>query len=95
MPEGSYYEPSYVNVAEKMGNAMRINKDLRVLIANGYYDLITPFYDAEFTFSRFGILPERVTMTYHEAGHMMYLNEADFVKLNSEIRKFITLQIKN
>lgn len=82
MPEGSYYEPSYVNVAEKMGNAMRINKDLRVLIPNGYYDLITLFYDAEFTFSRIGILPERVTMTYHEAGHMMYLNEADFVKLN-------------
>lgn len=95
VPEGSYYEPSYVNVAEKMANALRINKDLRVLIANGYYDLITPFYDAEFTFSRFGILPERVTMTYHEAGHMMYLHEADFNKLNTEVRKFITGQAKN
>jgi carboxypeptidase C (cathepsin A) len=95
VPEGSYYEPSYVNVAEKMANALRINKDLRVLIANGYYDLITPFYDAEFTFSRFGILPERVTMTYHEAGHMMYLHEAEFNKLNAEVRKFITQQTKN
>jgi len=95
VPDNSYYEPSYVNVADKMGTSMRVNKDLRVLIASGYYDLITPFYDAEFTFSRFGILPERVTMTYHEAGHMMYLHEADFAKLNSEIRQFLTRQTKN
>ena len=90
VPEGSYYEPSYVNVSRKLGMAMRKNKDLRVLVASGYYDLITPFFDAEYTFSRNGILQERVTMTYYEAGHMMYLHEPDFFKLTEDIRRFIS-----
>jgi len=90
VPDGSYYEPSYVNVSRKLSLAMRKNKDLRVMVASGYYDLITPFFDAEYTFGRNGILQDRVTMTYYEAGHMMYLHEADFVKLTDDIRKFIT-----
>lgn len=90
VPEGSYYEPSYVNVSRKLGLAMRKNKDLRVLVASGYYDLITPFFDAEYTFGRNGILQNRATMTYYEAGHMMYLHEPDFHKLTDDIRKFIT-----
>ncbi len=90
VPDGSYWEPSYVNVSRKLGNAMRRNKDLKVLVASGYYDLICPFFDAEYTFARNGIVKEKVTMTYYEAGHMMYLHEADLEKLAKDIRTFLT-----
>jgi len=87
--EGTYWEPAYVNVARMLGNAMRRNKDLNVLVANGYYDLITPFFDAEYTFSRNGIPKEQVKLTYYEAGHMMYNRQQDFDKLVKDIREFL------
>jgi carboxypeptidase C (cathepsin A) len=90
VPEGTYWEPSYVTVGRKLGDTMRRNKDLRVMVASGYYDLITPFFDGELTFSRYGILPERVQMKYYEAGHMMYLHEPDLVKLTNDIRAFLS-----
>ena len=63
---------------------------MKVLVASGYYDLITPFFDAEYTFSRNGIVKERVEMTYYEAGHMMYTHEPDLIKLSGDIRRFLT-----
>lgn len=88
--DGRYWEPSYVNVARKLGDSMRRNKDLKVLVASGYYDLICPFFDAEYTFARNGILKDQITLTYYEAGHMMYVHEPDLAKLATDIRKFLT-----
>ena len=89
VPDGRFWEPSYVNVARRLATAMRRNADLKVLVANGYYDMITPFFDAEYTFARHGILKDRVTMTYYEAGHMMYVREADLEKLADDMRTFL------
>lgn len=87
---GSSWEPSYVNVARKLSETMRRNTGMKVMVASGYYDLICPFFDAEYTFSRHGIERERVKMTYYEGGHMMYVHEPDFVKLSDDIREFLT-----
>lgn len=89
-PEGSYWEPTPVNVARKLAETMRRNTQMQVLVASGYYDLICPFFDAEITFSRNGIDASRVEMTYYEAGHMMYTHEADFIKLADDIRAFFS-----
>jgi carboxypeptidase C (cathepsin A) len=88
-PEGRYWEPSYVNVAPELSSALRRNRGLRVLVASGYYDFATPFFDAEYTFDRHGILRDRVTMTYYEAGHMMYLHRPSLDQLLRDIRAFI------
>lgn len=89
VPDGAYWEPMPVNVAPQLGETMRRNTSMRVLVANGYYDLICPFFDAEYTFSRNGIEPKKITMTYYEAGHMMYLHEPSFQKLAEDIRAFL------
>lgn len=90
VPDGSYWEPTPVNVSRALGETMRRNTDMKVLVASGYYDLITPFFDAEYTFARNGIVKERVKMTYYEAGHMMYTHEPDLLKLSKDIRDFLT-----
>ena len=90
VPDGQYWEPMPVNVARLLGETMRRNTAMKVLVASGYYDLICPFFDTEYTFARNGIVPERVTKTYYEAGHMMYLHEPDMLKLAADIRKFLT-----
>lgn len=89
VPDGQYWEPVYVNVAPTLGDVMRRNKDLKVLVACGYYDLITPFFDAEYTFARNGIPAEMVKLTYYEGGHMMYNHQPDFDRLVADIRSFI------
>jgi carboxypeptidase C (cathepsin A) len=88
VPEGQWWEPNYVNTARALSDALRKNADLDVLVANGYYDLVTPFFDAEYTLARHGILSDRIAMTYYEAGHMMYTREADFDALMRDIRRF-------
>lgn len=81
--------PSYVNVAPHLGRGMRENKDLRAFFANGYYDLATPFFATENTVAANGIDPDRVTMAYYEAGHMMYTHEPSLEKLARDVRAFI------
>ncbi|MDN3204249.1 S10 family peptidase [Algoriphagus sediminis] len=87
---GGYWEPSYVSTARNLSEAMRRNTQLQVMVANGYYDLITPFFDSEFTFSRHEFPQDRIHMTYYEAGHMMYNRQEDFDALAEDIREFIT-----
>ena len=88
-PEGSFWEPAYVNVARDLSRAMRRNDGLRVMIASGYFDFATPFYDAEYTFARHGYLPDRISYFYYEAGHMMYLHRPSLDKLMDDIRSFL------
>lgn len=81
---------AYVNTAPHLGRAMRENRDFRVFVANGYYDLATPFFAVETTMNHNGIDPKRVTMAYYEAGHMMYVHDKSLKKLVDDVRAFIT-----
>ncbi len=83
-------EPNYVNTAGDLADALSYNPTLRVLVASGYYDYATPFFDAEYTLYRHGIDMDRVTMTYYEAGHMMYVHEPSLAAVADDIRTFIT-----
>ena len=88
-PEDDFWEPAYVNVARDLSRAMRRNHGLRVMIASGYYDFATPFFDAEYTFARHGFLADRITFHYYEAGHMMYLHRPSLDRLMADVRSFM------
>lgn len=90
VPDSEYWEPMPVNTAPDLGETMRRNTAMKVMVACGYYDLITPFFDAEYTFARNGIVTERVEMNYYEGGHMMYTHEPDLIQLSKDIREFMT-----
>jgi carboxypeptidase C (cathepsin A) len=87
--EGAYWEPSYVSTARSLSEVMHRNTALKVMVANGYYDLITPFFDAEYTFARHDFPQDRIIMKYYEAGHMMYNRQADFDALAKDVRAFL------
>ncbi|MDT8409331.1 MAG: hypothetical protein RQ741_07005 [Wenzhouxiangellaceae bacterium] len=88
-PEGTPWEPGYVNTARQLSNAMRTNPALEVLVASGYYDLVTPFFDAEYTLGRHDIDAERIHYRYYDGGHMMYVNEPSRTRLLEDTRAFI------
>lgn len=83
---------SYLDVAETLRSTMTQNPYLKVLVANGYYDLATPFGATNYTFSRMQLDPElrpNITMTYYAGGHMMYIDRAASLKLHEDVANFI------
>ncbi len=87
------YENRYVNVAETLRDAMTQNAGLRVFVANGYYDLATPFLATEYTFNHMLLDPklrDHVSMGFYEAGHMMYTQLKSLEKLKQDISGFVT-----
>jgi len=79
----------FINVTPFISKGMRQNKDFRVFVANGYYDLATPFFATEHSMNHHGIDLNRVTMKYYEAGHMMYIHESSLKTFVNDIRAFI------
>ena len=76
--------------------AMTQNPYLRLFLANGYFDLATPFSAVEHTFDHMGLELsdlERVTMAYYHAGHMMYIHPASRAKLKEDLRAFYAASI--
>ena len=90
------YKNQYVNVAETLRSAMTQNQFLKVLVANGYYDLATPYFATEYTFNHLGLdksLQENVSMTYYEAGHMMYVHMPSLAQLKEDLAEFLQKSI--
>jgi carboxypeptidase C (cathepsin A) len=86
------YENRYVDVGETLRQAMTYNPHLKVFVANGYYDLGTPYFATEYTFNHLGLDPslrDHVSMGYYEAGHMMYIHLPSLEAIKHDLAEFI------
>ncbi len=93
-PKWNYdkFKNSYVNTAEMLRTAMMKNPHMKVLVANGRYDLATPFVATEYTFDHLGVKGEaknNIKHTYYDAGHMMYMHKPSLQKLSRELKQFV------
>ena len=87
-----------ITTAPDMARTLTRNPYTKVLILNGYFDLGTPFYAVEYTLDQMGLTPEireNIKMTYYEAGHMMYTDEASFDKMERDVKDFIRSTANN
>ncbi len=86
------HENQHVFVAETLRKAMTINPHLKVFVANGYYDLATPYFATEYVFNHLGIdesLRGNLSMAYYEAGHMMYIHLPALEQMKQDLAEFI------
>jgi len=81
-------EPKYVNTANDLALEMKKNPHMKVMLASGYFDYATPFFDAEYTLNRHDIDINRIKMTHYQSGHMIYLHQPSLKKLAADLRKF-------
>ena len=89
---GTKYRPMYLNLVDSLRSTMARNPFLKILVANGIYDVATPYAATEWTFDHLGFestYRERVKMTYYEAGHMMYIRPSMLKKFKQDVAQFI------
>ncbi len=94
LPKWKYDEHAndFVNVAETLRAAMMKNPHLQLFVANGRYDLATPFFATEYTLDHMGLkngAEDNVQVAYYDAGHMMYTHKKSLVGLSKDIRQFV------
>ena len=86
----------FPNTAPDLREAMIQNPHLKVLFANGIYDLATPFFAAEYTAQHLNLPSEiqnNIEFAYYDAGHMMYFHRPSHVKLTKDIFEFVSKSI--
>ena len=86
------HQNEFVNVGETLRGALTRHPHLRILVANGYFDLATPYFATAYTFSHLGLeqpLRNNISMTYYEAGHMMYVHLPSLAQLKADLVAFI------
>jgi carboxypeptidase C (cathepsin A) len=87
------HENRYVEVAETLRKAITANPYLKVFVANGYYDLATPYFATQYTFNHLSLDPslqQNISLGYYEAGHMMYIHQPSLAQLKQDLAKFIS-----
>lgn len=85
------------NTAVDLAYTMRANPKLKVLFLNGYYDMATPFWGAEFDAAHM-LLPanlrSNIRFTYYRSGHMIYLAESELAKMKDDVAAWYDEAVK-
>ena len=87
----------YADTSITLKDAMGKNPYMKVWLSQGYYDMATPFFAAEYTVSAMNLDPtlrRNVTFTYYEAGHMMYIDVRSLRKFHADVTTFIANAVK-
>ena len=92
-----YERGQFPDTSEPLRSAMAKNPFMKVFVGQGYYDLGTPHFAAEYTFNHMALDPEvrdNVQMGYYESGHMYYLDMGALAQFRENITGFIQNALK-
>lgn len=81
-----------LNVSSDLADAMKMNPHLKVMVNDGYYDLATPFYAAEYEEEHLPIpqsLTKNIEYDWYESGHMAYVRDECRKQLHDRVAAFI------
>lgn len=87
----------YLNFSATLADVLSRNTTLRIFVASGYYDLVTPYFATNYTFNHLNLDPQvqnHITFSYYPAGHMMYLYKPSLIQLKQDLAAFIAKTLK-
>lgn len=83
---------TYADTSESLRSAFAKNPYMKLMVACGYYDLATPYFAARYTLTHMGLDPtlqNNITVTYYEAGHMVYIDKNSLAQLKRDADGFV------
>jgi carboxypeptidase C (cathepsin A) len=87
----------FANVTDSLRAAMAKNPYMKLYVAQGYFDLATPFYATQYTLAHLQLQPvieQNVSTGLYSAGHMMYIKADELAKLKSDVAQFMQAALK-
>lgn len=91
-PGGPAFLEGAPNVMPDLAVAMKSNPKLKILLAGGYYDLATPYFEGIFEMRHLPVpveLQANISYKYYEAGHMVYVNEGILKQFHDDLVAFV------
>jgi len=89
---GGFSTASGLNVSSDLADAMKTNPHLKVMVNDGYYDMATPFFAAEYEEKHLPIpqsLTGNIEYDWYESGHMAYVRDECRKQLHDRVAAFI------
>ena len=80
------------NVMPDLAYAIKSNPKMRVMLAGGYFDLATPFFEGMYEMHHLPIpqkLQQNISYKYYESGHMVYVNENVLKQFHDDVANFV------
>lgn len=80
------------NVMPDLARTLKANPKTKVLLAGGYYDLATPYFEGKFEMHHLPIphdLQTNISYKYYQAGHMIYVNDGILKQFHDDVAAFI------
>jgi carboxypeptidase C (cathepsin A) len=80
------------NVMPDLAKTLKANPKTKVLLAGGYYDLATPYFEGKYEMHHLQIpqaLQANISYHYYQAGHMIYVNEGILKQFHDDVAAFI------
>ena len=80
------------NVMPDLAKKLKANPKTKVLLAGGYYDLATPFFEGIYEMHHLPIpqsLQANISYKYYQAGHMIYVNDGILKQFHDDVAAFI------
>jgi carboxypeptidase C (cathepsin A) len=80
------------NVMPDLAYKMKLNPKMKILLAGGYYDLATPYFEGIYEMHHLQIpkaLQANISYHYYEAGHMIYVREDILKQFHADVAAFI------
>ena len=86
------YSDGGQNVMPDLAQTLKSNPKTKVLLAGGYYDLATPFFEGMYEMHHLPIphdLQANISYHYYQAGHMIYVNDGILKQFHDDVAAFI------
>jgi carboxypeptidase C (cathepsin A) len=87
----------FPDTAESLKDAFDKNPFMKLFIANGYFDLATPYFGTQYTINHMGLNADehkRISLGFYPAGHMMYIQDKSLSELKKDVSGFIANALK-